>query len=520
MSKFPCAFAALAVSASAAISQTPSQKPSLVVMITIDGFRGDYLSRFGNQFTGGFSRLLNGGAWFTNAHQDHGITETAPGHASLLSGRFPRSTGIAANRVGVFDNNAPLLGFSGGAGASPERFQGTELFDWIKAADSKARALSVSSKDRGAILPIGRAKQQVYWYPGDGDFTTSRYYASELPEWVTKFNDRLLPQKYAGKTWALLLPDSAYKEPDDVSLEGGGRDFVFPHVMPSDPDQAASIVRATPFMDELIVAMALDGVTALNLGRGPGTDLLAISLSATDAVSHRLGPGSREAHDQVLRDDRTIGVFLDSLFKLRDSSRIVVVLSADHGFTPIPELAPADANPKPMRVSLFPALAAARARLAKAGIDSLAIDVDQQIVLMDRAAFKGKKISPESILESFEKDARAIPGIARIDRFVNLARDTANDPVARRWSHQFPLNTNVELVATLTPGSLWGSLLVASHGSPYDYDSNVPIVFYGPGIAHARRTEFVRTVDIAPTLAQLLGVKPLEKLDGVPLSIK
>jgi predicted AlkP superfamily pyrophosphatase or phosphodiesterase len=521
MPKFLRTLGAIALVATAAQSQTTAAtKPSLVVMITIDGFRGDYLTRFGDQFTGGFARLINGGAWFTNAHQDHGITETAPGHASLLSGRFPRSTGIAANRVGVFDNNSPLLGFSGAAGASPARFQGTELFDWIKAKDSKSRALSVSAKDRGAILPIGKSKQQVYWYPGDGDFTTSQYYTQTLPEWVKKFNDRLLPQKYAGKSWSPLLPDSAYKEADSVSVEGGGRDFVFPHVMPNDPDQAASLVRATPFMDELIVAMALDGVSALDLGRGPATDLLAISLSATDAVSHRLGPQSKEAHDQVLRDDRVIGVFLDSLFKLRDSSRILVVLSADHGFTPIPELAPSTANPHPARASLAPALAAARARMAQAGVDSLAIDVDQQIVLMDRAAFKGKKITPESILESFEKDARAIPGVARVDRFASLARDTATDPVARRWSHQFPLNTNVEMVATLTPGSLWGNLLVASHGSPYDYDSNVPIVFYGPGIARARRTEFVRTVDIAPTLAQLLGVKPLEKLDGVPLVIR
>jgi predicted AlkP superfamily pyrophosphatase or phosphodiesterase len=520
MPKFLHALGAIAIAVSAAHPQAPAGKPSLVVMITIDGFREDNLTRFGPQLTGGLARLMNGGAWFSNAHQDHGITETAPGHASLLSGRFPRSTGIAANRVGVFDNDAPLLGFSGGPGASPARFQGSALFDWIKAADSKARALSVSAKDRGAILPIGRAKQEVYWYPGDGEFTTSRYYASDLPDWVRKFNDRLLPQKYAGKAWTPLLPDSAYKEPDDVSVEGAGRDFVFPHMLPTDPDQAASLVRATPFMDELIVEMALDGVNALNLGRGPGTDLLAISLSATDAVNHRLGPDSREAHDQVLRDDRTIGIFLDSLFKLRDPSRIVVVLSADHGFTPIPELAPADANPRPMRVSLSPALSAARARLAQAGVDSLAIDVDQQIVLMDRTAFKGKKISAESILESFEKDARAIPGIARIDRFANLARDSAKDPVSRRWSHQFPPNTNVEMVATLTPGSLWGSLLVASHGSPYDYDSNVPVIFYGPGIAKSRRTEFVRTVDIAPTLAQLLGVKPLEKLDGVPLKIR
>jgi predicted AlkP superfamily pyrophosphatase or phosphodiesterase len=329
-----------------------------------------------------------------------------------------------------------------------------------------------------------------------------------------------MPQSYAGKSWTPLLPDSAYKEADSVAIEGAGTDFVFPHVMPSDPDQAASLVRATPFMDELIVAMALDGVTALNLGRGPSTDLLAISLSATDAVSHRLGPDSKEAHDQVLRDDRTIGVFLDSLFRMRDPSKVIVVLSADHGFTPIPELAPSNANPHPTRASLAPALAEARKLLAAAKMDTAAIEVDQQIVILDRAKFQGARISADAILDAFAKTARTLPGIRRIDRFANLARDSATDPVARRWSHQFPMGTNVELVATLTPGSLWGNFLVASHGSPYDYDSNVPIIFYGPGIPASRRSEFVRTVDIAPTLAAMLGVKPLEKLDGVPLSIK
>jgi predicted AlkP superfamily pyrophosphatase or phosphodiesterase len=266
--------------------------------------------------------------------------------------------------------------------------------------------------------------------------------------------------------------------------------------------------------------MALDGVTSLNLGAGPSTDLLAISLSATDAVNHRLGPESKEAHDQVLRDDRVIGVFLDSLFKLRDQSKIIVVLSADHGFTPIPELAPESMVPHPTRASLADALAAARKRLADAKMDTLAIDVDQQIVLLDRSKFQGQRISAESILDTFEKTAKTLPGIKRIDRFANLLKDTATDPIARRWSHQFPQGTNVEMVATLTPGSLWGSFLVASHGSPYDYDSNVPVIFYGAGIPAKQRSDFIRTVDIAPTLAQLLGVKPLEKLDGVPLSLK
>jgi predicted AlkP superfamily pyrophosphatase or phosphodiesterase len=492
--------------------------PSLVVLITIDGFRGGNLDKFGPQLNGGLARLMKGGAWFTNAHQDHAITETAPGHASLLSGRFPRSTGIAANRVGVADAQAPLLGTSGVLGASPKRFQGTELFDWIHKKDSRSRALSVSSKDRGAILPIGKSKEQVYWYPGDGAFTTSRYYRDSLPDWVTRFNDRHLPQTYAGKDWVLLRPASEYPEPDSVSIEGAGNDFLFPHHTPVETARAVNWIRATPFIDEVTVAFALNGVNEMKLGAGPATDLLAISLSATDAINHRLGPDSREAHDQVLRTDKLIGVFLDSLYRLRDSSRVVVVLAADHGFTTIPELVPDSVSPHPLRTSLDDALAAARTQLRALKVDTLALDVDEQIVLVDRPAFDKVKGSFDAVVNEFIRNAQQTPGLARIDRLESLrGKDTLSDPVARRWTHQFGPGTNVELVATLNPGSLWTSILVATHGSPYDNDSHIPIIFYGAGITTGRFDEFVRSVDIAPTLARLLGVTPLEPLDGVPL---
>ncbi|HMI55265.1 MAG TPA: alkaline phosphatase family protein, partial [Gemmatimonadaceae bacterium] len=153
----------------------PSSPPTLIVLITVDQLRDDYLDRFAPQLRGGLARLARGGAWFTNAHHDHAITETAPGHATLLSGRFPRSTGITANRVGVDDNSAPLLIAPKGPGASPRRFQGTTLVDWLRAKDSRSRALSVSMKDRGAILPVGRSRAEVYWYYPDGEFTTSKY---------------------------------------------------------------------------------------------------------------------------------------------------------------------------------------------------------------------------------------------------------------------------------------------------------------------------------------------------------
>jgi predicted AlkP superfamily pyrophosphatase or phosphodiesterase len=511
-----CVAASFARPATAQVA-VPAAKPTLLVFISIDGFRADYLDRFRPQLRGGLGRLTSGGAWFANAHQDHGITETAPGHASLLSGRFPRSTGIAANRVGVGDEAAPLLGFSGVFGASPRRFKGTTLIDWIHAAEPRSQVLSVSMKDRAAILMVGRSKHEVYWYPGDGEFTTSRYYADSLPSWVNRFNARRLAETYAGKSWTPLLPDSAYREPDSVSVEGGGKDFVFPHVLPADSAQAASVVRATPFIDEITVAFALDGVRALHLGEGPQTDVLAVSLSANDLVSHRLGPDSKEEHDQVLRVDRTIGVLLDSLFKLRDPARIVVALSADHGFTSIPELAPANVTPRPTRVTLLPAFTAVLARMKALHVDTSAIEVDQQVVSIDREAFKRAHVDADSIVTLFQQLAKQIPGVSRIDRFRDLLKaDTVGDPIARRWVHQLPPDYPVELVATLTKGSIWAGI-VATHGSPYDNDSNVPMIFYGPGFAPGRYTDFVRTVDIAPTLAARLGVTPMEKLDGVVL---
>ena len=516
---FPATFLAVAT-ASPAMSQKapPAQPPALVVMLTIDGLPARHFEKYGSQLTGGLGRLMKGGAWFTNAHQDHAITETAPGHASLLSGRFPRSTGIAANRIGVADAAAPLIGGSGASGASPLRFQGTALFDWMKARNARSRALSVSSKDRGAILPIGKAKAEIYWYPGDGSFTTSRYYADTLPRWVKEFNARRLPHSYAGRRWSLLLPESAYQERDDVEVEGHGTDFVFPHDLAPDSASAASLIRATPFIDEVTVALALAGVNALGLGKGPAPDLLAISLSGTDAVHHRLGPDSREAHDQFLRTDKLVGQLLDSLYRLRDSSRIVVALSADHGFGTIPELAAAAGNTKATRATLDEALSVARAKMTQLKVDSLAIDVDQQIVLMDRRAFQRSRANPDTVLNVFIAAARRTPGIRRVDRFSSLlSADTLTDPVARRWSHQFVAGTNVELVATLEPGSLWTTLLVASHGSPYDYDSHVPLIFYGSAFKPGRYGELVRTVDIGPTLARVIGVRPSERLDGVPL---
>jgi len=507
--------ATLPLAAALVAAPAAPPKPTLVVLLTVDQMRADYLERFGPQFTGGLRRLMDGGMLFTNAHHDHAITETAPGHASLLSGRFPRSTGITANAFGVEDTSMKLVA-GPGPGASPARFRGTALFDWMQKADGRSRALSVSMKDRGAILPVGRARQMVYWYAADGQFTTSRYYADSLPGWLREVNARAVPRLHEGDSWTLLLPADRYPEPDSVPYESGGRDFVFPHLLAPGP-AAPSVFRFFPWMDELTVAAALAGVAATGLGAGPQTDLLAVSLSATDLIGHRYGPDSREVHDQVLRLDRMLGTLLDSLYRMRDSTRILVVLTGDHGVQAIPELAAQRGNDRAVRVRLDEAVDSARAVIRAGQGNPNALDVESGAVFLDRAA-AGKRQVGDSALAVFARVARRTLGVQRVDRFEGLEKAPPTDVVARRWAQMFPKDFRPALVVTLEPGSIWGYGIVATHGSPHPDDSHVPILFFGAPFAHGRSATFVRTVDIAPTLAQVLGVKPLEALDGVPLA--
>ena len=211
----------------------------MIVFITVDQMRADYFERFLPQLTGGLGRLYRGGAVFTDAHQDHAITETAPGHSVTMSGRFPAHTGIVANIYGVNDPKSPIIG-GGGPGASPFRFRGSTLIDWLRVKDERSRALSVSRKDRGAILPIGRAHQSAFWF-ADGRFTTSRYYARHAARpGCSAFNARKIPQTYAGKLWEpLLLAEARIRSRTACPKENFGSGFQFPHAFPEDPVQTA-----------------------------------------------------------------------------------------------------------------------------------------------------------------------------------------------------------------------------------------------------------------------------------------
>ncbi|MGI8618501.1 MAG: alkaline phosphatase family protein [Gemmatimonadaceae bacterium] len=487
-------------------------------MLTVDGLRADYVDRWLGQMTGGLGRLFREGAYFPVAVHDHAITATAPGHATIGSGRFPGSTGIRSNAEGVGSRSFPLIAGIG-IGAGPEDFRGTTLADWMIAHDRRTRVFSASYKDRAAILPVGRSAANVYWYSGGGLFTTSTYYRQELPAWVDSFNARGLPREYAGRTWTLLLPESEYPEPDSVPTENLGGGFAFPHTADDLPRYVPTLLRATPWADELTLQFALAGVRALDIGTGPQVDFMSVSLSGTDLVGHTYGPDSREVHDQIMRLDRKLGEFLDSLFAIVGEQRVLIALTGDHGFA---SLGAAPARPgiaDVFRISTTALLAPIRAGLTKRDIDPFAVQIDFGMVHVDREALIRAGIDPDSLVREVATRALSTPGIERADRPSDLAKvDTIGDHVARRWVHTLGSEHTVPLVLTTKYGSFWSGTGDANHGSPHSYDVQVPLLFHGRPFVQRRISDQVRVVDLAPTIARALGVTPMERLDGVTLN--
>jgi hypothetical protein len=487
----------------------------LVVLITVDQLRPDYLDRFSAQLTGGLGRIRRESVFFPNGLQDHLVTATAPGHATLLSGREGAHTGIVTNRLGVPDSTSPLVG-GNGAGASPKRFRGTALLDWLRAGDPDTRVLSVSRKDRGAILPVGRGRGDVYWFVRGG-FTTSRYYADALPDWVEEWNRALQLSRFAGWRWDLLLGADAYPEPDDEPYENGGRDRLFPHSLPSDVEGVRKQIGAVPIMDSLTLAFALRGVDQLQLGRRGHTDLLAVSLSTTDAIGAAFGPDSREIHDHILRLDRYLGAFLDSLSRRVSAQRIALVLTADHGIGSFPERLSRQGQTAG-RVDLQPLVARTDSQLAARCGESFQLRFDNGLLTAEVARLGGRGISVDSLSAAFADAVARHPAILRVYTPRTLGPAAANDTLAGRIRRSLPTDLGWLAVIVARPGFLFsGEAMKGEHGTMNAVDARVPIAFVLPGVPARTIERRVRTVDIAPTLAAYLGVQPLELLDGTAI---
>ena len=493
-------------------SLLPAPSPHLVVVIVVDQMRADYLERFRTQWTGGLARLLAEGSAFTQGMQDHAITETAPGHATILSGRDPARVGIVNNSRGVPDSASPLLEATG-PGASPWRFVGTTLYDWMLARDPATRLLSVSAKDRGAILPVGRSRGPVFWY-AEGRFTTSRYYADSLPAWVRDYNARRGPERLAGTEWRLLLPESAYPEPDSLPFEHGGRDLVFPHRLPATAGSMDAALPDYPWMDSLTFDFALEGQARLGLGTRSRPDLLILSLSATDYIGHAFGPDSREVHDQLLRLDHWLGWFLDSLAVRIPRESILLALTADHGVVPFPELARMRGRPGG-RTSLEGLATQVRADLQTRLGEGFGVEFEAGAVTADLDRLRARGVNADSLAIALAVAAGRVPGVRSVYTHASLAAAPGSDQNAARWRRSLTPDFGWLICTALRPGWIWArDSAWTTHGSTNPDDVYVPIIFMGPGVRQGLHRRPVRSTDIAPTLAALLGVHPLERLDG------
>ncbi|HEX8499266.1 MAG TPA: alkaline phosphatase family protein [Pyrinomonadaceae bacterium] len=525
----------------------PAARPRLVLLIAVDQFRYDYLERFGDLFgAGGLRRLLRDGATWTDCNYDHVPTETAPGHATMMTGAWPSETGIIANdwyeraegkRVNNVQDDAvrPLGGGDKEAASSPRNLLASTLGDQLKMATAgRSRVVGVSSKNRAAILPAGRMADAAYWYSTQtGQFISSTYYFDRLPEWVARFNAARPADKFFGAKWERLLPAAEYERragPDDAPWEKGTdkRSYVFPHVMGAGaqapgPDFYAAL-DYSPYSNDLVLSLAEAALQNERLGEDADTDVLTVSFSANDIVGHRYGPYSQEVMDITLRVDGQIERLLRAVDARVGLANTVVVFTADHGVAPSPEHSVAMRLPGG-RVKVTDVLTAVRARLrARFGKSAERDTTDDYIQLFsnghiyfNRAALERDGVRAEEAERVAGEAALAVPGVARYFTRTQLVAGAVSpgDDVGRRVLHGYnPRRSGDVVVIQEAYKYLSDYVAVANHGTPYRYDTHVPCVIMGGGLLPGRYAQPSTPADIAPTLARLLGVEPPSNATG------
>lgn len=517
-------------------------RPKLVVVLSVDQFSAELMERWGKDLPGGLGRLYRGGTTFVEAYHDHGFTETGPGHSVLLTGRHPMHTGIVENtwldpatgkRVYcVADPASAILGAPAGTpGVGPKNLQGDTLGSWLVAQVPGSRVFAVTGKDRSAILMAGQHGQGVYWFAGAQGFTSSRAYTDTLPPWLQAFNSRFLSRlEHASLFWEPLdarpLPPGGSYQIHGRSLTLGLPRTILAVGMPRDM-AFWDRFRASPFLDEAILGAADALAAGEHLGQGPATDLLALGLTATDYVGHDFGNGGPEMLDHLRRLDRNLGLFLDRLHARVPG--LWVVLTADHGSADFPERLQAQGLPAkrlmagPWQQELNRELSR---RLGLAGNLFRPSDNSQQLNL-DPDLLRTCGRTRAEALKAAVAVAKAMPEVAEAcsaDDLEALTPDAQEPPDHRSYATRLRLSylagRSADLSIAFKPMyAMDASDHLATHGHPQDTDRRVPLVFWGPWRAE-ERTEPVRTVDLAATLAQELGLRPQEAIDGRPLALK
>ncbi|MGL6094883.1 MAG: alkaline phosphatase family protein [Fimbriiglobus sp.] len=527
-------------------------KVRLAVVIVFDQLRGDYLERWRPQFgPDGFQRLMTDGAWFTDCHYPYATTTTGPGHAAIL-------TGCSADRHGVINNNwydrktrkpvycagdpfkttVPPPPKPPAYGGSPFRMAARTVADTLKdTTKGSGKVVGLSLKDRGAIFPTGSTPDAAYWF--DDRLSTSTHYRDAVHPWVAAFNASGFAEKFYGKPWERSRPDLDYDKlagPDDGPGEGTGikQGNVFPHPMTGGldapgPDYYAA-VESSPFGNDLLLEVAKRAVEGEQLGADDVPDLLTVSFSSNDIVGHAWGPDSHEVLDITLRTDVLMAEFLKFLDERVGRGRYSVVLTADHGICPIPEgsakagLDAGRVQPKPLIAGLEKHLQETFAPTAGPTLRFLEAESLPHLYL-DQGLLRTRNLNPDAVADAAAAWLKTQPGIAATYTRAGLlgeppAGDTLWPKVRKSWH---PDNGG-EVFVVHKPYWIFGGGKSASsgttHGSPYEYDTHVPLLVYGPGVGGGKRPEPVTPQHTAPVTAAFLGVPPPDKCEyGLPKTL-
>lgn len=528
------ALAALATSLFGACSTPPppaaaQNKPKLLVLVVIDGLPMRQVTGYRDQLgPDGFARFLNHGRWFADAHYGHGHTVTAAGHSVMLSGAYPQRSGIISNEwrdpvtgepvyntgdadYQYIDNpTAPL------SGTSPRNLKVETLGDVLRTDSPASKVIGISGKDRGAILPAGHKGTAYMYMTETGRFASSTYYMQTHPQWVTDFNAAKPADAFFKKTWAPLLPEAAYARsvPDGQSWQiASGNGNKLPAVIGDQMDAPGprfyGNLLASPFGDELTLAFARAAVRNEKLGQRDVRDILSVSLSSHDYINHAFGPESRLSHDHTLQLDRHLQAFFQFLDKEVGAGNYVLTLTADHGFTDTPEWA-ATQGRDAGRFTNGPSLAAVNAALAaKFGVDKLAWNFSASGLLLNEklAADKGLKFS--DVEAAARDELLKLPGVEAVFTREQLLGNDRTTPYLEAMRKSYDPTRAAQLQIVLKRNWIFSYRPGGStHGSPYDYDTHVPLLFWGPGyVGQGEMKERVEIADLAPTLAGIAGLR-------------
>jgi predicted AlkP superfamily pyrophosphatase or phosphodiesterase len=506
----------------------PSDGVKLAVLLVVDQMRTDYLERYSAHWTAGLKRLMTEGMWYHNGAYPYLNTVTCAGHATISTGRFPRSHGIVMNswldrEAGkttdcTADPSVSMVAPDGTTpgGDSAWRLQGPTFAERVKAAGG--HVVTMSLKPRSAIMPAGRQSDATVWFGGRGAFVTSTAYGKELPAFVAEtlktfpiIADRTTP-------WTLLRPADTYVGRDDGIGERApaGWTTTFPH--PLDLPQFWGVWQTSPMSDAYLARLALAALDEYKLGQGTKTDFLSVSFSALDVVGHSFGPNSHEVQDVLARLDQQIGTLLARLDERVGRGKYVVALTSDHGVATIPEQAKEsgeDAGRLDLDLVRSTIERSLRPLFGRGTMPNVAGILYTDVYLMPGV--------PEQMAEHVEalgivkKALAAVPGIDRVFGESELLRVNDRDPIQRAaaLSHYRGRSGNIILI----PKRGWiASSAGTTHGTLWDYDQRVPIIFFGAGVRSGRVDAAATPADIAPTLARLTGVA-LSGTDGTALPV-